>query len=393
MRLLWVKTDFLHPTTRGGQIRTLEILKRLHCRHEIHYVAFEDLDSQEGAQRAHEYCTHFYPIPHKVPKKSLATPAFVVELLRGLASPVPVTVRRWTSAAMRAKVVELDQRKRFDAIVCDFLFCAANIPDLNHAILFQHNVEAQIWQRQASEAEGTPRRLYFRMQASRMAAYERRICQQVRRVIAVSDFDVRRMRENYQVRDIAAVSTGVDIGYFARREAVTLLADLVFLGSMDWMPNVDGVRWFISEILPRIHAVQPGVRVAIVGRKPTPEIVAMAGPHVEVTGTVMDVRPWLWGARLSIVPLRIGGGTRLKIYESMAAGVPVLSTSVGAEGLQVRDGENIAIADDAECFARRCIELLAAQSERDMIAERALRMVTQHCSWDSVTQQFEDLLR
>jgi len=129
-----------------------------------------------------------------------------------------------------------------------------------------------------------------------------------------------------------------------------------------------------------------------VGRKPGPEITALAGDSVEVTGTVADVRPWLWGSKASIVPLRIGGGTRLKIYESMAAGVPVVSTSIGAEGLEVRDGVNIAIADDAEAFAQRCVDLLASRTEREAMAAQALCMVTQRYSWDSVIRQFEDLL-
>ena len=133
---------------------------------------------------------------------------------------------------------------------------------------------------------------------------------------------------------ISTIATGVDLDYFAPPAAVPLAHDLVFVGSMDWMPNIDAVNYFLDEIFPRITALRPGTTLAIVGRTPTPELRARASrdARITVTGTVPDVRPWLWGARLSVVPLRIGGGTRLKIYEAMAAHLPVVSTSVGAEG-------------------------------------------------------------
>ena len=123
---------------------------------------------------------------------------------------------------------------------------------------------------------------------------------------------------------------------------------------MDWLPNIDGVKWFTAEILPLIRARRPACTVAIVGRKPGSDIVSLSGGGIQVTGTVPDVRPHLWGASVSIVPLRIGGGTRLNIYESMAAGTPVVSTTVGAEGLDVSSPENILLADTPQTFADAC---------------------------------------
>ena len=109
-------------------------------------------------------------------------------------------------------------------------------------------------------------------------------------------------------------------------------ADLVFVGSMDWMPNSEGIRWFVREVFPLIVKKRPQTTFLIVGRKPPADIEAMSNERIKITGTVPDVRPYLWGSKVSVVPLRIGGGTRLKIYEAMAASVPVVSTRVGAEG-------------------------------------------------------------
>jgi sugar transferase (PEP-CTERM/EpsH1 system associated) len=393
MKILWVKTDFLHPTNRGGQIRTLETIKRLHKRHEVHYVAFEDPAHPEGPQRAHEYSAQHFQVPHYVPEKKLTSPAFAGQLLAGLLSPLPVAVVRWRSHAMRREIEKLESKHGYDAIVCDFLFPAPNIPNLSKAILFQHNVEAQIWRRHASHASNAAKRIYFQIQARRMEAYEGSVCRRVKRIIAVSKADADLMQQQYKIKGVQAVDTGVDTDFFRPPEQpVEPKADLVFLGSMDWMPNIDGVQWFVRDILPLIHSRRPDTRVAIVGRKPSPEILALAGDRIHVTGTVPDVRPWLWGSKASIVPLRIGGGTRLKIYESMAAHVPVVSTTVGAEGLEVHDGRDIAIADTPVDFARRCTDLLDSEATRQAMSDDAAEMVRTRYSWESVTSQFEGLL-
>ena len=176
-----------------------------------------------------------------------------------------------------------------------------------------------------------------------MFNYERNVCREVGYTVAVSELDAKLMKEMFGVSNVAAIPTGVDLGYFQPQPSEPV-ADLVFIGSMDWRPNDDGVGWFAREILPILRKQRPDCKVAIVGRNPSPEMNALGDKNFRVTGTVPDVRPYLWGSKISIVPLRIGGGTRLKIYESMAAKTAVVSTTVGAEGLAYRDGADIAIA-------------------------------------------------
>lgn len=394
LKILWVKTDFLHPTTRGGQIRTLETVKRLHQKHEVHYIAFEDLEQAEGPRRASEYSTKHYAIPHSAPEKSLTSPAFVGQLLAGWISPLPVAINRWRSVAMKREIEQLQRTEQFDAVVCDFLFPAPNIPDLSGAVIFQHNVEAMIWQRHAEQAGNFVKKAYFRLQAQRMAKFEGEACRKAKRVIAVSHADAEMMRSDYGVQDISAVPTGVDLNYFKHPGVGTVKAkaDLVFVGSMDWMPNSEGIRWFVRDVFPLILKKRPGTTFAIVGRKPPADIDAMTNERIQVTGTVPDVRPYLWGGKVSVVPLRIGGGTRLKIYEAMAASVPVVSTKIGAEGLEIEDGASIAIANDAAAFAGRCVDLLNDPAACQRMARRALEIVGERYSWESVTTQFERLL-
>jgi glycosyltransferase involved in cell wall biosynthesis len=194
------------------------------------------------------------------------------------------------------------------------------------------------------------------------------------------------------VERISSVPTGVDLPYFERPTGAALEHDLVFVGSMDWMPNIDGVRWFLDEVFPLIQAKKPGCRLAIVGRQPPASLVAEQNAHIIVTGTVPDVRPFLWHAPVSIVPLRIGGGTRLKIFEAMAAGTAVVSTTIGAEGLPVTHGETIRIADSAPEFAAECIELLENREACDRLAANALHLLRAKFSWERVTDSFERAL-
>jgi glycosyltransferase involved in cell wall biosynthesis len=385
VKILWVNANFLHPTTKGGQIRTLEMLKCLHRRHEVHYVAIENPAEPEGMARAHEYSTRAYPIWLNVPDKT--SPAFLLQAAAGLLSNVPVAVSRWCSKDAERLIGDLLRKEKFDRAVCDFLVSSGHYPDLPGCVLFQHNVETMIWRRTAEHATGL-KKPYMQLQAQRMFDYERKVCREVGYTIAVSQTDADLMRQMFDVSNVAHIPTGVDLDYF-RPQPSQPAADLVFVGSMDWRPNDDGVSWFVSEVLPLIRKQRPDCSVAIVGRNPAANIKALP---VEVTGTVPDVRPYLWGSKVSIVPLRIGGGTRLKIYESMAARVPVVSTTVGAEGLAYRDGHDIAIADSPEAFANACVDLLANDARRASLSQAAWQMVADRFSWDQVSREFEEIL-
>jgi glycosyltransferase involved in cell wall biosynthesis len=392
MKILWIKTDFLHPTNRGGQIRTLEMIRQLHRRHEIHYVGLDTGEFREGPGRAGEDSSFHYAVPHKVPPRN--STAFLGQVLRGLLSPLPVAVARYQSRALRDKVVQLSAEHHFDAIVCDFLFPAVSLPDLRSATVFQHNVEAMIWRRHAQHGRTPLHRWYFRGQYKRMLVCEGNVCRTAKTVIAVSRADALAFEREYGLVDVPWVPTGVDVDYFEPPVDPPRHADIVFVGSMDWMPNIDAALWFSQEILPAIRAVRPETSVAFAGRTPTAEVSALAKriPGVQVTGTVPDIRPWLHGALLSIVPIRIGGGTRLKIYEAMAAGCPVVSTTVGAEGLDYTDGGNILIANTPPQVAAACLKLLGDPPARLRLGSDSRNFVSANYSWGSVTSRFEQVL-
>ena len=258
-------------------------------------------------------------------------------------------------------------RSGHDLVVCDFPAPSLNLLRLERealslpVVLFQHNVEAMIWWRLAEAVDNPLKRAYFENQWQRMVRYERNICEFCDGVIAVSPEDAETMRREYALENVLGdVPTGVDADYFREVQRERNPGSIVFLGSMDWMPNIDAVEWFVREIYPGIGDRCPSASLSIVGRKPPRRVEALAeaDASIRVTGTVPDVRPYLAEGSVCVVPLRAGGGTRIKIFEAMAAGLPVVSTRIGAEGLPLEDGVHCFLADEPGQFADRVVELL-----------------------------------
>jgi polysaccharide biosynthesis protein PslH len=390
MRILWIKTELLHPVDKGGRIRTYQMLRSLSRRHHVTYLCLDDgLAAPDAIERAREYAQELIVVPFRpAAKRSVG---FLVDLLRSLFSPLPYASARYRSPELRERVQQLAGAA--DLLVCDFLFPSLNVPDglPPPAVLFEHNVEAMIWQRHASVPQHPVRRAYMRLQWQRMLRHEARECRRFAHVVAVSPIDAEVIRREYAAASVGHVPTGVDLEYFsASRPRPPESRELVFIGSMDWMPNEDGIRWFATEVFGRIQERVPGARLLVVGRSPSPGLRALAArnPAIEVTGTVADVRPYLERAAICVVPLRVGGGTRLKIYEAMAIGVPVVSTAIGAEGLPLRHDEHLLIADTADEQVGAICALLTDRTRAGRLAAAARRHVQEHCSWDSVAERF-----
>ena len=392
MKILWVNSNFMHPTNKGGSIRTLEMLRHLHERHEIHYAAIEQPQYPEGPARVGEYSSRAYSVRETIPERGSA--AFAWQAVRSLVSSLPLNMQRFESPRLGRLLSDVMRRESFDRVVCDHLTPASYLPHLSDAFLFQHNVETVIWRRHVQHASDPVRRAYFGMQARKMFNFERRVCRTVRHIVAVSAVDAENMRQYFGVTNISEIPTGVNIEFHAPPPDVAPFADLAFVGSMDWLANIDGVTWFVDDVLPLIRRRRPDCSLAIIGRSPPPGIQEMAtrDPRIFVTGTVPDIRPYLWGSAVSIVPLRIGGGTRLKIYESMASRVPVVSTGVGAEGLELTPPDTGRLADSPQDFADACLELLDAPAERARVAANAWQMVNDRFSWFQVARRFEEIL-
>jgi polysaccharide biosynthesis protein PslH len=390
VRILWIKTELLHPIDKGGKIRTYQMLRSLVHEHDVTYLCLDDGSaSSEDRKNASEYCTRLVTVPFNPTKKGSA--AFFLDLFMNVFSTLPYAVSRYQSRLLKQRVADL--APEHDLVVCDFLFPSYSIPTGLRVptVLFQHNVEAVIWERRASVPQNPIRRAYMREQWRRMRRFEREECRRLDHVVAVSASDADTFRNEYGVSSVSDVPTGVDLEYFSPRPSRRDdNPQLVFVGSMDWLPNEDAVCSFCEHVLGRVRQQEPSVRLTIVGRTPGPAVRKLAEQDsaVQVTGTVPDVRPYLERGAVFVVPLRIGGGTRLKIYEAMAMGIPIVSTTIGAEGLPVRSDKHLLIADTPEEQAAAIIRLLRNPRLASDLSASALRLVKDHGSWGSVTNCF-----
>ncbi len=390
MRILWLNASLLLPLDKGGRLRTWHLMRHLATRHEITYLAFatpEETSTHRAEMSA--VCQHLVTTPGRMARKG--TLGFYASVAGRLLDPAPYAVGQYRAAAYRRALDALLDTGRFDRVVCDFLVPAVNIRRRFPcpSILFTHNVEAEIWRRHADTASGVLRRALYRQQWSRMRRFEGRTLARFDRVLAVSDADRETFRTLYPDAQapVSVIPTGVDTTYFRPPDgAAVARPHVVFVGSMDWLPNEDAVVYFCRQILPHVASQVPDVTFSIVGRSPTAAVRRLAdGDRVTVTGRVDDVRPSLHGAAVAVVPLRIGGGTRLKIFEAMAAGTPVVSTTVGAEGLPAVAGRHLLVADDPDGFARAVVTLLRSPEARQQLAAAARTHVAERFDWQAVS--------
>ncbi len=398
MKLLWLNSGLLLPLDKGGKLRTWHLMRHLARRHDITFVSFsEPHERPEDRAGMRDVASRLVTVPRSDPAKGTA--AFYMDAGRHILDSVPYAVAKYRSQEYTAAVQRLLREAAFDAIVCDFLPPVLNLPEQLPcpAILFTHNVEAEIWRRHADNAANPVSRFLLGQQWQRMLRFERDALARFDLVLAVSDADRHTFARLYPgalKRPAHVVQTGVDTAFFAPLPAETARrAHLVFTGSMDWLPNEDGMLYFVRDILPRIRQVEPETTLSIIGRAPTPAVKRLAEqPGIDVTGRVDDVRPHIANGSVYVVPLRIGGGTRLKIFEAMAMGKAVVSTTVGAEGLPVTHGQDVLIADEPARFAQAVVHMIRDADDRRRIEHAARQLVVEKYDWGAVAVDFEAAL-
>lgn len=393
MNLAWVKAGRLLPVDTGGKLRSFNLLHQLAQRHQVTVLTYYDgaADSEYEREMAKRFPGAITLATSRPKDGSVSA---VVRYARSLIAPEPYAVGKFTHPAVRSVIGDWMRRGAFDAIVCDFLSASLNFPTRLDVptVLFQHNVETELWRRQAQFEPHLIKRAVFSLEARKMQRYERAAVARFHHVIAVSQHDKRLMAGMLDPTRISVVPTGVDIARFHAAADQEPDGPLVlYLGSMDWEANVDGVEWFCADMWPRIHAAVPNAKFRIVGRNPDARVLRLASDTVTVTGTVPSVVDHLAQAAVVVVPLRIGGGTRLKIFEAMGAARAVVSTTVGAEGLEVADNEDILLRDDAASFSDAVIAVLRDDATRRRLGAAARALAERH-DWSRVIDAFEHAL-
>lgn len=396
LRILWVKVGGLWPLNTGGRLRSFHLLRELSATHEVTVLTTHGPDEDPDAlSRQLNRCREVRSLPHRSAKKNSGR--FFLALARSWLTRLPVDLFKNRIPALRDAVAQSLASGDFDLVVADFLVAIPNVPlDGKTPVLhFSHNVEYMIWQRLGSTEQRLPHKALLALEWRKMRRYELEACRRADYTVAVSEQDRDQLGEGLAQPRIGAIATGVDLDYFQVGDRDQEAGrEIVFSGSMDWFPNEDAILHFIDAILPLLREEIPDVTVTVVGRNPSDRLRAAADQaSIRVTGTVPDVRPYVQRAAVYIVPLRIGGGTRLKIYEALAMGKAVVSTHIGAEGLPLEEGKHILRADEPADFAREVLGLLEDPERREALGTAGRTLMEERFSWAQVAREFEQYCR
>lgn len=391
MRVLAVDEEIPFPPNSGKRLRSYNLVKHLAQRHEIVWISrrLEGISSSDADFRSLGIRT--IVIDNPVRRKSGL--GFYLSLAANVLSPYPYVVESHISGQLREAILRLVRTESFDLVHCEWTPYAANLPPAlpcpTHCMA--HNVESVVWRRNQTVERNPLRRAYFGLQAMKMEKFERNALRRFTRVSAVSMQDMRVISRWIEPDRIAVVPNGVDVRFFQPSKSREIPKSLVFIGSLDWRPNVDCVLYFLDHIWPLIKRGCPDARFTIVGRNPNPAMTARAerDPAVTVQGSVEDVRPFLDSAQVCVVPLRIGSGSRLKILEAFAMEKAVVSTSIGAEGLDVQTGRHLIIEDTPAGFADAVAKLLNDPVRRIELSLEGRRLVEEKYSWTILASQLE----
>ncbi len=391
MKILQVAPQVPYPPEDGGKVGIYNITKHLARRgHDVTLFAFDRAPGTDyGPLR--EFCALH---THAHSTRNSAGGA-----LLNIFSDLPYTISKYRSPDFLRLLVKFTQDHPVDVVHIDHLHMAAYGVALKRRsgppiVLREHNVESVIMERYADHASNPAMRAYARLQQRRLRAYESRMVGLYDACCPITPDDASKIRGMNPAARLHIVPGGVEASYFAAPDESAIAPDsIVFFGGMDWVPNRDAVLWFLEEIFPVVLKSRPEATLTIVGKNVPDEVARHAGPRVLMRGYVEDLRAEIQRHAVSIAPFRIGGGMRLKIIESFAMSVPVVSTTIGCEGIGASHGETILIGDTPGEFAAQLVRLLGDGGMRRTVREAAFALASARYRWDNVAAMFEDVYR
>lgn len=396
MNAVIVSEEPCYPANAGNRIRALNLMLQMARRHAITYICRDQGRAGEGEQaQAHLKQFGIRTIPVVDPVSGKKGPPFYWRLARNLLSPIPYSVQVHNSPRVQQAIRDYAAGNRVDLWQFEwlpYLDAVAGLPGVR-TVVVAHNVDALVWQRFDEIERGWLRRWYIRRQWHKFERYEKRVFNQASQVVAVTPDDARLICSMYGVASVDTVDNGVDYTYFQAVRAHRDPKQILFLGTLDYRPNQDAARLLIDEVFPAVQAQHPSARLVIVGRNPpvwlTQRVQGTA--EVELHASVPDVRPYLASSGVMAVPLRVGGGSRLKILESLAAGLPVVSTRVGAEGLSLVPDRDLIVVERAEEIVDALCRALDNPEMLRETAERGGEVVRKCYDWSVLGEKLEEV--
>lgn len=395
-RMAFISPVFLFPNDAGGKIRTTNILRGMKGG-EFEILLLSPASAEQTRRwqaQLDGVCDRFLPW-----RPANALPRWL--RAAQLAGALPVNVAADRTKAGLAAVAHLASEGEVDLMVFDFVHSSVLRPPTMACptLCFTHNVEAEIFARHAQQSRGWLRRWLWSSQQKKMLRFEESALGKFQKVVAVSDRDARFFADAYRLGNVESIPTGVDLEYFSWQMPAAVddvhQPTVVFTGSMDWAANIDGVEHFLKRVWPLVLARLPRARFVVVGRNPPQALKALArqGMNTEFTGFVDDVRPYVHAAQAFVIPLLVGGGTRIKAFEAMAMGCPIVSTAIGMEGLDAQPELHYLLRDDPAAMAEALLRLLSEPALRTEVSSKARAFVEARFGHREAAMVFEDICR
>ncbi len=390
MKILFLSVTVPFPATDGGRLRVLNLLKQVARTHQVTFLA---LETQPTDVDGIAYLRQLGVDAHLVSHVTKMPPITVCNGIHGFLRQKPITLSRYDVPAFRETFHSLLERSNFDVIHYEMFHAAqfrveTNIP----SVLSLQNIDSMIWQRLRAHSSNPLRRFSFWTQERLFHRYEQSMVRKFDIVACTSEVDRRFIQQIGPGLNTDVIPNGVDIELYRPAHTLEETATLIYTGSMDWLPNEDAAIYFADKVLPKIKEKHPKVKFYVVGQYPTERLQRIGNrPGITVTGRVDDVKPYIARATVYVVPLRIGGGTRLKILEALAMEKAVVSTTVGAEGLNLKSGEQIVIADPPDQIAHATIELMANQAMRRRLGKSGRQLIEASYDWRHVGRKLHTL--
>jgi len=386
VKILEITTRLPYPPTDGGKLVTFSIVKYLALRgHDITLICFGD--KVKKVPELEKYCKLI------TIRKNIKTN--VMSLLFNLFLDIPYGPSKYHSRIIGEKINNEIKRNIYDIIQLDHLHTAYYGPFIKKkynlpVILQEHNIENMIMKRYYENQKNIFVKSYAYLQYKKLYKYESKICEIFNRCFMITKIDEKIIKDMNSNIKTSVVPAGVDTSYFYPIKLRKEEFSLVSVASMNWLPNIEAINWFCKEVLPLVKKKIPKIKLYIVGKEPPNSIRNLANHNVFITGFVKDVREYIAKGQIFIVPLKTGSGMRIKILNSLAMGKAIVSTSVGCEGIEVTDGENIFIADSKEEFTEKILCLLNNESKRKRLGENGLKLVKKKYRWEKIVENIEN---
>lgn len=390
-KILQLNNRIPFPLNDGGNIATYQVTKHLHAAgHQVIFAALNTLKHHQDPRVMYDVCDM-----HAV---SIDTSITASGIIKGFFQSTPYNIHRFYSDEYAELIAHILQHNDIDIVQVEGIYMGIYLPVIKKhttapVILRSHNIEHQIWERLSHRISNPLKKWYLRYLYKKIKAYEYEVMHEFDGIMAITSLDEKFYRNAGYHRPLTTLTPGVECISVGQEDYPEKMNDICMLGSLEWQPNIDGLKWLLREVWPEVVEKIPGAHLHVAGKNPSASVLSIQQKGVTIHGEVENAQHFLEKSPILVVPLHSGGGMRIKILEGMALGKCVVTTSIGAEGIHVEHGKNIIIADHAETFIASLTALFSDPQKVKSIGLNAIANVKEHYVWDKKIEELTDFYK